>query len=115
MRAVKKTALKQEIGARVRALRNERKWKQDYLTALIGAKSHSTISEIENGYRMPSHATLRALAEVFDVSVGYLLGRPDSARESTPETRTMTASLLSEIDVARSSLDRLAAMLTMAL
>jgi transcriptional regulator with XRE-family HTH domain len=113
MRADKKTALKKEIGQLVRALRNERDWKQQALAHMIGDRSHSTISEIENGRRMPSPATLRALAEVFDVSVAYLLGKPDAAPESTPETRALKASIRSELDVARSSLERAATLFAM--
>ena len=113
MRRGKKTALKQEVGERVRTLRKERDWKQQVLADMIGDKSHSTISDIETGHRMPSPATLHALAEVFAVSVGYLLGKPDSASESTPETRAITASIRSELDVAMSSLERINRMLTL--
>ena len=109
----RQVGLKQEIGARVRMLRNERDWKQQVLAELIGDKSHSTISEIENGRRMPSPATLHALAEVFDVSVGYLLGKPDADREGTPETRVLKDSMRSALDEIRACLDRAATLLTM--
>lgn len=113
MRAGKKIVLKQELGQRVRVLRNERNWKQQALAEMIGDKSHSTISEIENGRRMPSQATLYALAEVFDVSVGYLMGKPDADREVTPETRVLKDSMRSALDEIRACLDRAATLLTM--
>jgi transcriptional regulator with XRE-family HTH domain len=103
-------ALKEMVGARVRALRKERDWKQQTLTEMIGAKSHSTISEVENGHRMPSSATLRALAAVFDVSVDSLLGTTASEDSSTPETRALKASLRSELAELRSCLERATAL-----
>ena len=113
MRGDKKTKFKQEIGARVRRLRNERDWKQKVLAEMIGAESHSTISEIENGYRMPSQATLYALADVFHVSVGYLLGKPEVDRDGTPETLALKDSMRSALDEMRACLDRAATLLTM--
>ena len=60
MRRGKKTALKQEVGERVRTLRKERDWKQQVLADMIGDRSHSTISDIENGPPdAVTHDTLR--------------------------------------------------------
>lgn len=112
MRGDKKRVLKQAVGARVRALRKERDWKQQALAHMIGDRSHSTISDIENGYRMPSPATLHALAEVFDVSVGYLLGTPASEHESNSDVRLLKAQVRSVVDEIRACLDRAATLLT---
>lgn len=110
MREDNQTALKQMVGMRVRALRKERAWKQQTVTAMIGAKSHSTISEVENGHRMPSSATLRALADVFDVSTDYLLGKTASEDSSNPETRALKASLRAELSALKSCLERATAL-----
>ena len=113
MRGDRQVGLKQEIGARVRMLRKARGWKQQALAEMLGDRSHSTVSEIERGHRMPSPATLHALAEVFAVSVGYLLGKPDTDREGTPETRVLKDSMRSALDEIRACLDRAATLLTM--
>jgi transcriptional regulator with XRE-family HTH domain len=113
MRKDNQIALKQMIGTRVRALRKERDWKQQTLTEMIGAKSHTTISEVENGHRMPSSATLRALADVFDVPVDYLLGKTASEDSSAPETLALKASLRSELAELRSCLERATALVEM--
>ncbi len=39
--------------------------------------AESTLSLYESGKRTPDYETLRKMAEVFDVSVDYLLGRTD--------------------------------------
>ena len=40
--------------------------------------SQNTISRYENGQRRPSFEELVALADYFDVSIDYLLGRTDN-------------------------------------
>lgn len=107
------TALKHGIGQRVRALRKDKGLKQQALTEMIGAKSHSTISELELGRRMPSPATLHALAAVFQVPVGYLLGDTTPEPSETPETRALKASLRSELAEIRSCLDRATTLLAL--
>lgn len=107
MREANKTALKHGIGQRVRELRKAKGLKQEALTAMIGAKSHSTISELELGRRLPSSATLHALAAVFQVSVGYLLGDTDAEQSDSPETRALKASLRSELAKLQSCHDEM--------
>lgn len=55
-------------------LRTEHKMTQEELAHLLGV-SRSTISSYENGSRNPDKETLIILANCFDVSVDYLLGR----------------------------------------
>lgn len=90
------------VGERVRQLRDARGWKQQTLAEMIGAKSHSTIAEIETGSRFPSSSKLRALARVFDVSVSSLLGEPDDGHENQADTLILKASLRSELAHIRS-------------
>jgi transcriptional regulator with XRE-family HTH domain len=91
-------ALRHALGERVRKLRQMHDLKQQALATMIGAASHSTITDIENGKRMPSTATLDALAEVFHVSVDYLLGKTPSDAANNPEVLALKASLRSELE-----------------
>ncbi len=61
---------------RLRELRIEKGRKQKEIAAEIGM-SMQALSNYENGLREPDFATLNKLAEYFDVSVDYLLGRTD--------------------------------------
>ncbi len=61
-----------EIGQRIRALRMERGLTQQELADLIGI-SQNSISKIEPGLRVPSIDTFLVLAELFDVSIDYIV------------------------------------------
>lgn len=95
-------AVRHALGARVRQLRKKHRWKQQALATMIGAASHSTITDIENGKRMPSTTILNALAEVFHVSVDYLLGKPLSAATNNPEVLAWKDSLRCELELISS-------------
>lgn len=45
--------------------------------------AESTISLYETGKREPDYETLKKIAEYFDVSIDYLLGRVDVRKEAT--------------------------------
>lgn len=62
------------LGNRIRRLRKEAKLTQAQLGKLLDCSS-STISLYEGGQRSPDTLMLVRLADVFDVSVDYLLGR----------------------------------------
>jgi transcriptional regulator with XRE-family HTH domain len=61
------------IGERIRALRSERGWSQDELATKISAAGAHQISRYENGKITPATKTVVRLAEIFDVSIDYLL------------------------------------------
>lgn len=61
---------------RLRTLRKERKISMRELGSIIGVHE-STISLYETGKRQPDYDTLNRLADYFQVSVDYLLGRSD--------------------------------------
>jgi transcriptional regulator with XRE-family HTH domain len=67
---------------RLRNLREERGLTQHQLGQLFGL-TKTAISYYENGQRDMSNEMLHALADYFDVSVDYLLGRSDQ-RETPP-------------------------------
>lgn len=75
-----RSALAEAIGSRIRALRQERRWSQAALCAKLGIAT-SKLSKYENGEHLPPHLTLVQIADVFGVSLDFLMGRtvPDAS------------------------------------
>lgn len=69
----------QIFGAILRELRNEKDLSQNDLEKIIH-KGKGTISLYEKGVRQADYETLVKLADYFDVSVDYLLGRTKRRR-----------------------------------
>jgi transcriptional regulator with XRE-family HTH domain len=68
--------LKEIFGKRVKILRIQKNIKQSELGKIVGL-SDNAISDIERGYKLTSMEKLIALADYFEVSVDYLMGRTD--------------------------------------
>lgn len=66
---------------RIRLLRSMHKLTQEALAEKIGA-NRVTISHYESGAYNPSHDAILKMAEVFNVSSDYLLGRIDNPKRS---------------------------------
>lgn len=64
------------LGQRIKYLRNEHKMTQEELGKVVHVTKVS-ISGYENGTRKPDTETLQKIADFFDVSIDYLLGRTD--------------------------------------
>lgn len=64
------------ISARLRSLRNQKKLTQRQLSSKLQI-SQSTIALYETGNREPDIDTLQKIADFFDVTTDYLLGRSD--------------------------------------
>lgn len=60
------------IGEKILQLRKQNKWSQDYLGEQIGIYGRR-VSLYENSKSIPSTETIQKLAEVFEVSIDYLL------------------------------------------
>lgn len=60
----------------LKKLREERHMSQAQLGMELGM-SQNTISRYETGERQADYKTLLAIADYFDVSIDYLLGRTD--------------------------------------
>lgn len=71
--------LKEIFGERVKELRIKKNIKQSELGEIVGL-SDNAISDIERGYRLTSMEKLEALADYFEVSVDYLMGRTDNPK-----------------------------------
>ena len=63
---------------RLQALRKEREMSQEELARKTGLQP-TAISHFETGSRKPSFENLRTLADAFEVTVDYLMGRTDTA------------------------------------
>jgi len=71
--------LKEILAERLKELRLKKNIKQSELGKIVGL-SDNAISDIERGYRLTSIEKLAALADYFDVSVDYLIGRTDNPK-----------------------------------
>ena len=65
------------LGIRLKELRNQKKLTQKQLAEKINV-THVSISGYESGNRSPDTETLQRLADFFEVSTDYLLGRTDT-------------------------------------
>ena len=77
------------LGKRLKQLREQHRMNQSDIRNLLNLSSSSTISQYENGERVPSIDNLKRLAAYFDVTVDYLIGltndsRPDSEASTIP-------------------------------
>lgn len=68
---------KESFSERLKSWRTAKGIKQSELATIIGVRN-TAISMMESGERGPSAEVLCALAEYFDVSIDYLVGRTDN-------------------------------------
>lgn len=73
-----------KIPQRLRQLRQSRKWTKTYVAEKLGKKL-STYSNWEYGAREPDADMLIKIAELYNVSVGYIIGTTDIPKEKTKE------------------------------
>lgn len=66
------------MGSKIRDLRKEKRLSQTELGKLIHV-SQQTVTAWENNKAEPTSSAVVQLAEVFNVSTDYLLGRPEKA------------------------------------
>lgn len=76
----------QPLGERLAALRKEKGLSQAELAKLLNM-GQSTIAMYERNRRTPDPTTLKRLADFFNVSVDYLLGRTDRRERLKEESR----------------------------
>lgn len=72
------------IKDKIKKLRLDMKLTQRELAEKINV-SPNTITNYESGYRTPEFETLVKMADIFDVSTDYLLGRTESKISTTHE------------------------------
>ncbi|WP_148550714.1 helix-turn-helix domain-containing protein [Paraclostridium bifermentans] len=91
------------FGRRLKELRLEKKINQAELGEIIGI-SPSTVGMYEREQRFPDKDTLSKIADYFEISVDYLLGRTDERNitkkkpKLDPNVKTIAAHRLGDID-----------------
>lgn len=76
------------IGGRVHRIRTQKRWSMHQLAERIGT-THSYISQLEHDRIRPGIDLVTRLAEVFEVSIDYLVGRDESGT-GTPTVNTIS-------------------------
>jgi transcriptional regulator with XRE-family HTH domain len=87
-------------GDRLSELRNDKGLTQDELESII-LKGKGSVSRYEKGARQADYETLVKLADYFDVSVDYLLGRTKRRRPWKEPPRHVVVDDLPEADAAK--------------
>ncbi|MCT4663361.1 MAG: helix-turn-helix domain-containing protein [Tissierellales bacterium] len=87
---------------RIRPLRQEFGMTQEELGKKIG-QTKSNISKYETGSLEPSIQTLNLLADIFNVSVDYLLGRSDERKPDESDYEIVTQAFHLSEDVSELS------------
>jgi len=70
---------------RLKELREKAGYTQETLAEILHV-SQSTVGMWENGKNKPKNARLEALANLFNVTTDYLLGREETGKKSPPPT-----------------------------
>lgn len=68
------------IGQTIRDLRKEKRVSQTELAKIVGV-SQTTVTAWETGKAEPSSSAVSNLADYFNVTTDYLLGRPEKKKE----------------------------------
>ncbi|MBE7135166.1 helix-turn-helix transcriptional regulator [Bacillus paranthracis] len=71
------------LGLRIRSLRDSKKLTQKMLAEKLRIPNQN-LSNYERGFRQPDYETLEKIADFFEVSTDYLLGRTDK-KEKMPD------------------------------
>ncbi|WP_152395127.1 helix-turn-helix domain-containing protein [Paenibacillus guangzhouensis] len=80
-------------GNRISELREQKGWTQEELATMIGI-SRAALSHYEKNRRKPDFETLTQLADLFQVSIDYLIGRTNTAQHALdPEIEQFTEQL----------------------
>lgn len=88
-----------ELGEKLKALRTENHLRQDQVARLVNVEK-SSISMYETGMRQPSYTTLVRLADVFNVSTDYLLGRTNSSPVDLSGLTAAEAAMINQLVTA---------------
>lgn len=72
------------LASKLKNLRNSKKYTQSDLAKLLGV-ARTTYAMYEQGNREPDYETLIKIADHFDVTTDYLLGRTDSRDSVLPK------------------------------
>jgi len=71
---------KKLLGQRLKLAREKKGWSQIYVSKILDGVTNQALSNYERGERDPDTHLLKQLAQLYDVSVDYLLGRTDDPK-----------------------------------
>ena len=74
------------IGKRIKELREENDLNQKQLADILGIQN-TTLSQYESGARTPSDDIKKAIADYFEVSLDYLMGRNADSTYLPPDLK----------------------------
>lgn len=94
-----------ELGERLRNLRIEKHLRQDQVARLVNVEK-SSISMYETGMRQPSYTTLVRLADVFNVTTDYLLGRTNTSPLDLSGLTTTEAVMINQLVASMTAKNR---------
>lgn len=92
----KEMHMKETFGDRIRRLREEKKYKQQQVAAILQV-NRKAISHYENNLREPSFENLIEMAKLYHVSTDYLLGLESSRVINASGLTDREFSLISEL------------------
>lgn len=84
-----------DFKTRLKRLRKQRELTQQQVGDYIGV-SKVAVSGYENGIRNPEIETLKKLADLFDISIDYLVGNTDIPNKACDEANSNFAHLISD-------------------
>ncbi|WP_368490794.1 helix-turn-helix domain-containing protein [Clostridium sp. BJN0013] len=87
------------LGNRIRILREEKSISQLELAKILNI-ANTTLSQYESGKRIPSDSIKKKIADYFNVSIDYLLGRTD-VKNSYDSADKITESLNDDPELAQ--------------
>lgn len=76
------------LGERLRSLREKAELTQKELASRLNVPNQN-ISNYERGFRQPDYETLQKLADYYEVSTDYLLGRTDVSKKENNDEKEM--------------------------
>ncbi|WP_088291610.1 helix-turn-helix domain-containing protein [Bacillus mycoides] len=77
------------LNERLKLLRTERKLTQEQFATAVGI-TKASVSKFENGIKTPSRETLEKIADHFNVTTDYLLGRSEDPELNEQENNIVT-------------------------
>ncbi|AST93046.1 hypothetical protein BC6307_18170 [Sutcliffiella cohnii] len=80
-------------------LREDKGWSKTEVARRLGMKTVSTYANWEYGLRTPDKEMLARIADLYETSTDYLLGRTDVIKEETATYKTSNEQLLTPEDL----------------
>jgi methanogenic corrinoid protein MtbC1 len=98
--------MSKELSDRIKELRKKLGYTQKELATLLGV-GQTTVANYEQGIRVPDTEKLNKLADLFDVTLDYLLGRHEDKEDSNKKHSTVIKQLTNIADIYKVFLELL--------